>query len=214
MELSQLIGKPVLSPAGEALGCVKCAYVFKNELSGLLCFDRDEEEFFLPSRALLSFGDAVIAEPCRTDGQRGEPFPVGKPVFDEWGRFLGAACAMETGEHGVLTVFPGGKTELCFPLSALSFGEAVIVYETRRPPRKKTTRMRQNAIQVAKTEPNAEEKTGALPSTGLLGKQVKKPVCWEDETLARAGETVTPALLKRAREHNRLLELAAHTLTE
>lgn len=228
MELSELPGKPVLSPAGEALGYVKCAYVCKNfdKLSCLACVDGEEEEYYIPMQAVKGIGDAVIASPTRLKTASGLPSPVGKGVFDRFGNFLGAAGGFDP-EKGLLFVQKSGGCAV-FPAAFLSVEEAVIVYETaEQKPAPHRKNVQKNAKRTTKkgTEttplPHAENTVHKffLPSapisgTNLLGKQVKKSVYSENGKLVSAGETVTPVVLKRAREHNRLIELAANTLTE
>ncbi len=200
MELSLLPGTPVLSPAGEALGYVKSVYVLKNRLSALGCADGGEEEFFLPAQKLSFSEKGVTAGRAKTSAPSGEPCPVGRAVFGRTGKFLGRCCGFDP-EAGTLSARRGEAT-LVFPLSRAAAGDVVLISPTHE---KKNGPAAKNAIRVDKTQKISAE-NGAH---GLLGKRVKRPV----EGVAEAGETVTPATLQRARENNRLLELAASTLT-
>lgn len=220
MKISFLIGKPVISPAGEALGYVKQAYVGKNfdKLAMLLCVDGEEEEFLLPAQAVEGAKDAVIAHNRRAKSVSGVPSPVGTGVFDRSGNFLGGAEELDP-EHGVLTVFCGNGRAV-FPAAYIRSDGATVVCDqpyARKKSRKKSEnvpkkeiRMQKNVTSEEVPKPDAE--SGG--SGGLLGKQVKKTVSGENGPIAQAGEKVTPALLKKAHEHNRLLGLTANTLTE
>lgn len=228
MELSKLPGKPVLSPAGEALGYVKCAYVCKNfdKLSCLACVDGEEEEFFVPAQAIAGVGDAVIAS-ARSKTPVGIPSPIGKGVYDRFGNFLGGAGEFDP-DNKLLFVYKNGGCAV-FPAETIAVDEAIIVYENakqkpaarRKNVQKNTKRTVKKETEAPPSPPRAENTvhkylmpSRPLSGTNLLGKQVKKTVFSEEGTLASAGETVTPAVLKKAREHNRLVELAANTLTE
>lgn len=210
MELSSLPGKPVLSPAGETLGYVKSAYICKNrELSSLACVNDREEEFFLPAKELSFSDDGVIAGKRRLRSPSGEPCPVGRAVFDRFGKFLGHCEEMDT-DAGTISVFrrtPDGLlTALTVPLSRVALGDVLLVSSERE---KKATHGAKNATQVAKTKQTAESDPPEQ-AFGVIGKRVKKQVAGVAET----GDTVTPATLKLARENNKLLELTANTLTE
>ena len=203
MEFSTLIGKPLLSPAGENFGYVLQVYLKENlsSVSCLLCADCDEEEFFLSFSAVHSTGDVLIAENCRLESPLGVPCPVGKAVFDEHGSFLGAAKSLTDG--GVLTVV-GAIGEREFSAKQLTVNETVVVrYASakKRPQPKKEKPRRVDPV---------PEDTSDEYRLNLLGKRLQKAVTG----LAEAGEIITAELIGRARESNRLLELTANTLTE
>lgn len=220
MKLSFLIGKPVISLAGESLGYVKQAYVSKNfdKLATLLCVDGEEEEFLLPAHAVVGARDAVIAQDRRLKSASGVPSPVGTGVFDSAGNFLGGAEELDLSE-GVLTVVCGSGRAI-FPAAYLRSNGATVVCDqpcARKKARKKDENGPKKEIRMQKNDtPPAEMPSPVTESgePGLLGKQVKKTVAGENGPIANAGEKVTPALLKKAHEHNRLLGLAANTLTE
>lgn len=211
MELSSLAGLPVLTQAGERLGYVLCAYIGKDfALSSLLCSDDEEEEFSLPADALLSAADAALVLPRREAAPSGAPCPVARPAFDESGTFLGRVTAFET--EGALLTLTGGRT---LAAKDVSFSEAVIVHEAKRPIKRSK---KKNPTRAAKTErktlPEELGQRALSCQSDLLGKKVKKAVYCKEELLAESGETITPATLHRARAHNCLLELAANTLTQ
>lgn len=207
MQLSLLPGKPVFSREGKELGYVKCAYICKNQrdLACLVCVDGEEEEFILPAKELTFSDDKVSAGKARLKAPLGLPCPVGKAVFDREGRFLGRCNGYDT--DGTLSVWNGSAQTL--PAARICLGDAVIAaFPSQRE--KKTARTAQNAIRVDKKEKRTDDVASGREEFGVLGRQVKKPV----EGVAAPGETVTPATLKRARENNKLLELAANTLTQ
>ena len=202
MEFSTLIGKPLLSSAGESLGYVKAVTLVKSlsSLSALSCVDCEEEEFFVPASAVESVGDAIIIGKARLKEPTGVPCPVGRAVYDENGTYLGAASALSSGENGVLTVIGAcGARE--FPVKSVVVGDTVIVCEKRARSKK--------TVQVKPRPPKKPEQPKVDYRTNLLGRQVQRAV----KGLASAGETVTPEMIRRARESNKLLELTANTLT-
>ena len=202
MEFSSLIGKPLLSSSGESLGYVKAVLLVKNlsSLSALSCVDGEEEEFFVPASAVESIGDAIILGKARLKEPAGVPCPVGRAVYDENGTYLGAASALLSGENGVLTVIGAcGARE--FPVKSVVVGDKVMISEKRTRPKK-----------TAQTKPRPPKKSEPPKTdyrTNLLGRQLQRAV----KGLASAGETVTPEMIRRARESNKLLELTANTLT-
>ena len=231
MKLSDLIGAPVLSPAGEWLGYAKSAYLCQNlhSLACLVCADGDEEEFLLPAHTLLSVGDAVIAGSARVKAPVGVPSPVGKPVYNAQGDYLGVGAEFITGENSVLFVAGQGSV-IVFPAEFLTVNETVIVYSdpsekpsVRRksaPRARKTQKSPSVSAEAASTEkvstPSADPATvpKSIYPFNLLGKQVRESVSDADGApLVGAGETITPEILSRARRNHCLLALAANTLT-
>ena len=100
MQISTLIGKPVLTRTGDKLGYVTAARLSRDltKLSALCCADADEEEFYLPARTVLAVGDAVIAGNARLKAPTGVACPVGKRAFSYTGEELGVVTDVETGE--------------------------------------------------------------------------------------------------------------------
>ena len=92
MQLSTLIGKPVLTRAGDRLGYVTAAHPARDlkKISSLVCADDDENEFCLPARAILSVSDAVIAGGARLKAPTGIESPIGKRAYSHTGEELGA----------------------------------------------------------------------------------------------------------------------------
>lgn len=200
MKLSELIGAPVLDPAGKRIGYVKSIYASKTleALASLGCATEEEEEFFVPARAVLGTGEAVTVGKARLKAPAGVPSPIGKAVFDCRGNYLGRASELIAEREGALLV--RGRLPLALPLKSLAAGDAVILYPGKGRP-------------AAHPKPRTSEapKDG-FDRFGLLGRRVLRPVFDRGELLAGVGETVTSALLKRAHARNRLLELEASTL--
>ena len=235
MQLSSLIGKQILTPAGEVLGYVKGAYLGKNflKLSALVCIDGDEEEFYLPARAILAAEDAVIAGKGRLEKPTGAPCPVGKTAYTEKGEYLGLVTDFLYGEEGVTPVLiatkDGVRTPL--PVDLITVGETVILRDTAsaKPVRvraakkpaaessadtSKKTPVKETKTPPAEKKPNEAGQAINLNRWNLIGRTVKKTVY---DTLGVpivfAGEKITPEVLKLARRSNRLLQLTVNTLT-
>lgn len=237
MELSTLIGKPVLSPSGETLGYVKCAYVAKNmnALSSLVCVDGEEEEFYLPARAVLSAEDAVIAGSARLKEPSGVNFPLGAPVYTNRGEYLGKAAELTICADGAALCITKYGQATDVSANRLIFQDAVIVYPERAQRRASLRRSnRENKAEpqpispeVATADRSGEERNDADPcepceqsaqspyANNLLGKRLKRALIGSDgEELIGKGEPITPAAIRLAAQNNRLLELSANTFTE
>ena len=242
MQLSTLIGKPVLTRAGDRLGYVTAALLTRDmkKISSLLCADDDEEEFCIPARAILSAADAVITGGARLKAPTGIASPIGKPAYTHTGEALGTLTDVELGDEPALLIASGATTLRCAAACA-TIGETVIVYPSateRRPASarrshapKKTENTRTMSAQRQSTMP-ADDGVQAPPSmpeakpskthaegfridrTNLLGRRVKRSVYDETGTpIAVAGERITQQTIALARRKNRLLALTVNTLT-
>ncbi|MDE5897274.1 MAG: PRC-barrel domain-containing protein [Clostridia bacterium] len=162
MQISSLIGKQLLSPAGEKLGFVLRVYLSRDfkKVSCLLCADEEDEEFILPARAVLSFGDAVIAGKARLL----VPAGITAPVYTHTGERVGTLTDLivENGETEPLFVSmqQGVRTE--YPLSHVLPGDTVLVFPTpaekkkasaRRTGATKSTKPKQTQLPPVQTEP-------------------------------------------------------------
>ncbi len=134
MQLSNLIGKQILSPAGEAYGYVLAARPTKDlsKLSSLIAVDGEEEEFCIPARAILSVDDAVIAGRTRIETPTGIPSPIGREVFSYTGEYLGAVCDLLLGDgsEAILVVTRDGVRTTAAAACAI-FGEHIVLYLDR-----------------------------------------------------------------------------------
>ena len=241
MQLSSLIGKPVLSRAGERLGYVTALQFARDysRIACLICADTEEEEFILPARAVLSVADAVIAGRQRLSEATGEPSPVGRMVYLHTGEEMGAVSDVETGEIPALCV-RGKQGEEKIPIVRAAIGETVIVYPSERERRTAGTAARKREAHRQERMPRSslvsekndratpttnheqtsiaaeagEGKAVRIDRTNLLGRIVRRSV-FDDRghPIARAGDRVTPDMIGHARRENRLLALTVNTLT-
>ena len=239
MELSSLIGKPVLSAAGETIGYVKNVYLNKamSAPTAYVCVDGNEAEFFLAARSAAFDGECIRAG-RRLAAPSGIPSPIGKTAFDRNGNSLGRICDVipDGKESGLVAAC--GSAKIFLPVRQTAIGDVVICYPSAKKGEKSAKsdpNMCQNAPQVDKMESNSaqnakrvdktqpesaqnarptDEESAALYAFNLLGRTVRRDVSDGAELLAAAGETVTPDLIGRARASNRLLALAASILTE
>ncbi len=219
MEYSMLIGKPLLSPGGENRGYITGLFLSEDlsRLCSLACADEEEEEFFLPAKAIRSVGDAVIAEGDKIASPIGVPCPVGRAVYDETGGFLGGAGALTDGANGALTIV-GAFGEKQIPARQVFAGNCLIVRGGKQRPAKKKPcgkeREPQRSSEPAKPGQSERRRKADAEEMGyrldLIGKRALKAV----EDLIPAGDRVTAETLRRAHENNRLLELASAVLTE
>lgn len=245
MQLSSVIGKPVLSPTGENYGYVTDARLSRDfsRISCLVCADGEEEEFYVPLRAVLSCEDAVIAGKARIAAPTGVLSPIGKRVFSHTGESLGTVSDVLLGEGSeavLILVKEGVRTTA--PVSCAGVEEHAVIYPDAEaktlaakrnqrpraaadPPRKKRTPPKRAQEEPAAPPPeteneapmpekNVRENVFPLDRTNLLGRRVKRSVFDEyGAPVALAGERITPAVLARARRCNRLLQLTVNTLT-
>lgn len=227
MQVSALIGKPVLSGNGERLGYVTALFFARDysRISCLVCADDEEEEFILPARAVRADGDAVIVGRQRLPEPVGVPSPIGRTVYSHTGEQLGIVADIRTGNTPEF-VLHGPQKEECFPLSIAAVGETVILYPSEKERRAVGSPVRKSASDRTKRAPAAAKKTTEneripaaddnerLCRTDLLGRTVRKNV-FDDfgRPIAKAGEKVTAEMIGRARQNNRLLTLSMNTLT-
>ena len=183
MQLSTLIGKPVLTRAGDRLGYVTAALLTRDmkKISSLLCANDDEEEFCIPARAILSAADAVIAGGARLKAPTGIASPIGKPAYTHTGEALGTLTDVELGDEPALLIASGATTLRCAAACA-TIGETVIVYPSaaeRRPVSarrshapKKTENTRTMSAQ-RRSEPTmpAEQRPKSAPDGHAMPKQ-------------------------------------------
>ena len=165
MLISSLVGKTVLSRSGERFGYVLALRPTRDmkKLSCLVCADEDEEEFFLPARAVLSVEDAVIAGRQRTNAPTGIPSPIGSPVYTHTGEQLGKNTDIDTGDSPALILFSNGE-EHRIDVSCAAMDETVIVYPTaedRRSAGSRRTRLATSGRTSAKKTSSASAEKSA-----------------------------------------------------
>lgn len=224
MQISSFIGKPILSPAGSSLGYVLQVYTTRDmkKISCLVCADDEEEEFYLPARAMLSYGDAVLAGKARLSAPSGIPSPIGKTVFAHTGEKLGTVTDLQAEADASMLMVTREGEKTAFPADCAAIGETVIVYPnaSAKPTAGKRTSPRKPAggkpKMTAEKAPIVPEATAvhSFNRVNLLGRRVKKSVFDGYGTaIAVAGERITPSVISAARKNNRLLELTMNTLT-
>lgn len=165
MLISSLVGKTVLSRSGERFGYVLALRPTRDmkKLSCLVCADDDEEEFFLPARAVLSVEDAVIAGRQRANAPTGIPSPIGSPVYTHTGEQLGTITDIDTGDSPALILFSNGE-EHRIDVSCAAMNETVIVYPTaedRRSAGSRRTRLATSGRTSAKKTSSASAEKSA-----------------------------------------------------
>ena len=244
MQISLLVGKTVLSRSGEWLGYVIALRLTRDmkKVSCLVCADGEEEEFYLPARAVISAEDAVIAGRQRVASPTGIPSPVGRPVYTHKGEFCGIIADMVSGDAPELVIMGGGEARHV-PVACAALGETVIVYpsaeekrrsggrvsgvktrsvrsagkETETPMPARAAKGSARSVNPTETKQSSVPEPGKeyrLDRTNLLGRRVKRSVYDEyGEPVALAGERITPDVIARARRGNRLLALTVNTLT-
>ena len=166
MLISSLVGKTVLSRSGERFGYVLALRPTRDmkKLSCLVCADEDEEEFFLPARAVLSVEDAVITGRQRTNAPTGIPSPIGSPVYTHTGEQLGTITDIDTGDSPALILFSNGE-EHRIDVSCAAMDETVIVYPTaedRRSAGSRRTRLATSGRTSAKKTSSASAEKSAI----------------------------------------------------
>lgn len=209
------IGLPVTTPAGTPLGYVTALYASKtlSRTVCIVCADANEETFVVPMRAAKREQGQVVVSGARLKAPAGIPYPVGKPLFDRRGCFLGTIAALDP-EHGAVTV-RGGGLPLVLPVGRIAVGDVAVLRGKSGEDANSCKRMPKNVtctseMQQAVSSDGRED----LPLRGLLGRRVVKSLASPTETVAEAGELVTADTLQRARRNNLLLALAADTLTD
>lgn len=217
MQISTLIGKRIFSREGNELGYVLSVLLTKNrtKLFALGCADGEENEFYLPARAVLSVGDAVVCNDLRAEiiEDDGQHAPVGLAVYSEQGASLGTVYDLALEQDGAYLILNDGTR---YPAARARFGQVVILRDPS-PARKKNAAPRKKTTATAPAVAAYEQK---MPSEGefnrlnLLGRRVRKTVFdSEGNVVAHTGEVITPDTLAQARRHNRLLQLTVNTLT-
>lgn len=229
MQLTSLIGKQILSPAGEHIGYVLAARPARDlkKVSCLVCADEEEEEFFLPVKNVLSYGDALIAQRTRTTAPTGLPCPIGSAVYSSEGERIGTLgeLLIESGSDPLFIVHEEG-VKFTYPYSRVVLGDSLIVYDegckkpsaAKKPAHKAEKKPQKKPAPAAKAEPakaaTAPNNEEALNRLNLLGRRLKKSVYDENGyPIAMAGERITKNIVSLARRSNRLLQLTVNTLT-
>ncbi len=218
MKASELIGKRVFSPVGRELGYVKevrCDRT-RSRLACLVCVDTEEEEFYLPRRALIATGDVIFAGNARLPAPSGVPCCLGLPAFSAAGERLGTLQDIVLEEEPPRFLLGGAQERACDVACVLCADSAAVVYPSAREKRAALRRAATKKAPPKETQnaqpPVTATRLNAAPFD-LIGRRVTKNLY--DVTgapVALAGERVTSAHLARARRSGLLLRLAMNTV--
>lgn len=208
MQLSSLIGKSILSPSGEQLGYVTGAYLTRDmkALSSLAAADAEEEEFYLPARAIRSNGDALIANKLYLPAPAGVPAPIGAQVFTEKGEELGVVGDWLFGDCEPVIVVVKDGVRTGYPADTAAFEKSVIVYtEGSRPAKRRAKSVRkkdpvstENDVSMSENQPQSEEEPASMPETPAFSEETEKDAPMsENHVPTEAQESgKTPAAVK------------------
>ena len=111
MKISELYGKQIESAEGKA-GYVVGALARGDRLEFLECADRDENEFAVDWRDILSIEEKIVFEDREHALKEAKPLRLGRAAFDADGNFLGRLEDF-TFEDGRLTSAKIGKKNYC-----------------------------------------------------------------------------------------------------
>ncbi len=203
MFLKDLIGKKVLSHDGKLLGYSRAAIFSANfrRIVALLCADEDEEDFLFPLSAALSVGDALIMPRRPSAKSEGRTYsPLLKQVYTVQGKFLGCVSDLRLEKMKIIAAVLDDKE---LPADKIKAWGDCLLYD----PAPKTARARRQRGEE-------KEPTAARPVI-LLGRTLRHDVKKSaEETLFAKGTRITPAVLRAAALHKKLVELTAKTLSE
>ena len=159
--LSEFIGKELTTKTGERAGHIYNVYTDAKlrRIRCFACFGEDEEEFFVPCRAVrLLDGEAVLkAAPLPACEGEGVPAPFGKRVYAADGTLLGTAVdfVREGTAIEALCLSDGRTLTTDKVVNAL---DAVLVNENKKP-RARIAPAKKSA--PALQEDGAQDKTAA-----------------------------------------------------
>lgn len=177
MELSSLIGKEILTPTGDKLGYAKSAYVSRDykRLSSLVCIDEDEEEFYLPARAVLASDDVIIAGKGRLSAPTGTPCPIGVPAYSEKGENLGAVGDLLVGDGDPVYVIVKDGIRTSYAADCVVNGKTIIVYPEGKPRRTAPKKAQPAAEQTEREAPPATPQAVAEQTQPALRETAEQP---------------------------------------
>ena len=203
MFLKDLIGKKVLSHDGKILGYTRCALFsagFKR-ITALLCADEEEEDFFLPLSPKQPIDDALVMPRRKSAKITGMPYsPLLRQAYSAQGKFLGRVTDVRLEYLSVAALLIDGTDSPAGRVKPL--GACILIDTAERAARPRR----------AKNSAAAENK--ARPAV-LLGRTLRHDIREDtDELLFARGTRITPAVLRTAARHKKLVELTAKTLAD
>lgn len=175
MQLSSFIGKPVISPSGDAYGYVTDVRLSRamDKVSCIVCADDEEEEFYLPLRAVHAAADAVIAGKARLSAATGVPSPIGRLAYTHTGEALGAVADVVLEEGAEPELIIAGTDRVSVPIGLASVGENIVVYPD---PAAKARAKRSRASEAPRGQREKEGPQAASPQkkSAQKGKNAQK----------------------------------------
>lgn len=220
--LSEWIGKPLLTRAGEHAGTVKNALLTKNlrTARALEYFDEQEEEHVLPLSAVTADGDALIVRSLAERPLKDAvPAPFGIAVYAETGERLGSVCDFLLEANAVFALLVTGGTTID-TARIVSIKDALIADLTSPLPVKpaKAQRKARPAAKAAASGPAPAPTPAPAPqpkagSCLLTGKRAPLDVLdARGNVIVRKGALITAETLRRAMAHDKLFELTLSVL--
>lgn len=239
-KITDMLSKEVVSVAeGEILGIVTNGYT-DEKLARVRGFkvsrEESDEPRALPIRRLLGEGEALtVTAESALKGLTDRECPLGVKVFDSTGKYLGLLRDVLFDEgDGTVTSLAVGEDEISAS-SVIRFGRNALLL--RAPAHEKKVFRRKTGEHVPRRTKKPKA-TGILPSqageqgaedapllpakiegadaprqdyTFLLGRSVLRTIGTANAPIAKAGDTVTPEILWKARESGKLVELTVNS---
>lgn len=222
-KLSDFIGKPLFTKAGENAGTVKNALLSKNlkTVRAFEYFDGQEDEHILPASSVRSAEDALmVASLAEKTYKDAVPAPFGIAVYSETGETLGNVSDFLLDGSEVKALCLAGGTEVETGRIA-SVGDALIADLTSPLPLKPKRSAQPKAKRAAAHAAAKPKESAAAPSkmpkagSGLLTGR-RAPADVRDargNVIVKKDTVITADVLKRAMAHSKLFELTLSVLS-
>ena len=218
--LSEFIGKPLLTKAGEQAGTIKNALLSKNlkAVRAFEYFDEQEDEHELPVGAIASAEDALIArslveKPCKD----AMPAPFGIAVYSETGETLGNVCDFVLDGYTVAALRLADGKEI--EAARIASVKDALIADLRSPLPLKPARPARSKAKPAPNPPKAVQAAPAQPapkagSALLTGRRAPADVTdARGNVIVEKDTVITAEVLRRAMAHNKLFELTLSVLS-
>lgn len=123
MKLSRLYGTVIESEDEKKRGTVLGACCANGKISGYICFDERENEFFVQSQSVkVKRGRTTFLK--TVDGPAGKVIKLGVAVFSDCGEYLGALADVTVRGAKPVCADVGKNT---YPFERLIFGDVIIL---------------------------------------------------------------------------------------
>lgn len=221
-KLSEFIGKPLFTRAGECAGTVKNALLAKNlkTVRAFEYFDDQEDEHTLPVGSVISAEDALMVRSLAEKGYKDAvSAPFGITVYSETGETLGNVCDFLLGENEVKALLLTGEREV--PAERIASVQDALIADLSSPlplrPKRNAPPKTKRAPAQRAAERAAERAEAPRPKAGstlLTGKRVPENICdARGNVIVKKDCVITADILKRAMAHNKLFELTLCVLS-